>query len=152
VDLPIQRFAGQAGWSSPSLLLMLQGAFNTSQVRSGQRVFDEREELAFFKADVVGKDPAEVVKACELRRVVTVEGVHPLADCDVVAQHACDERVMSVAMAGEGGKQHLLLQAKVRAARRHPEAQRVAAYLGRRLGGCAAQAQRNRQRLVMVAR
>lgn len=46
---------------------VLQGACECRQRRGGQRLLDEREELAFLQADVVEEDRAELVQAGELR-------------------------------------------------------------------------------------
>ena len=131
---------------------MLQGGANSRQLIRRQRLLDEHEQLAFLQPNVSIEHDTQLVKQCKLRRWVAGKLVHPPPKRDVITQRTRHEGMMSITVRGVGGKQHLLLKAKVRAARGRPVVESVAKYRGLRLGGGPTQPLRDRQRPVMVAR
>ena len=95
---------------------------------------------------------AERAQAVGRRVRVLEDGRDPLPDRDVVAQRSGDEFVISVAVAGVGGEQDLLLEPEVGSPVTFPvRGQRLARPAGG-LVGRASQFQRCEQRVVVVVR
>ena len=92
---------------------LLQRSGDRGQLRGRHGLLDERKELSFLATHVIGEMGAELMQGGYCRRRVASERGGSLADRYVLAQRASDQRVMGVSVFRVGGKQDLLLQAKV---------------------------------------
>lgn len=138
--------------ASASGTCMVQRDGYGGQVRARHRVLDEREQLSLLEPHLIGDADAELVQGSDRRGGVESERVRSVANRDVVAQRAADERMVRVSVARVRGQQHLLLQTEVRAAVLFPVAKEGGARLACRRSGGTAKLLGDEQRLVVIAR
>ena len=81
---------------------LLERGRDDRQGVGGHRLLDQREQLALLQPHMVREQTAELVQVGDRRVGVAEDLLGPLADRDVVAQHVGDERVVRIAVGGEG--------------------------------------------------
>jgi Thioredoxin len=140
------------GWASRRALGLHDHLGQRFRRRLRHRRLDQREHLALLEAHVTLERRAELVQRFERRLALVLEPARSRADANVVDEHSHDARLVRVAVIGERGQQHILLDAEVRRSVLAPEREERFTDSGHVVSPGATQAKGDGQRDVVVAR